>query len=423
MTTIPKLPLLHLIAIWSGTATASISVLSSMTIVYMMLSDREYKLKKPNNRLLLAMSLIDTFQSLFGIALGTIPQPEGTNYNALGNDMTCSIQGFFMQLGLAVPCYNASLCIWYLMSITYNIHPNDFRVKYERYLHLISLLLPLVTATVMASLGILAPRGYVCWIGEDKPYATPFVFLSGGIVGVSNVIVIFCLGKIYYSVLVLERKMQSYTRSPSGMQWRPNANLHFKKKATRQISWFSIAFVVTFLFPTINTFFYSTVNMEDVRTSGANFPFLLPQAICFPLQGFWNFVIYIRPSLERIRTEYPELPFHVAFFKMIFSPDQVRPMSRARRRSSAAMRRNIQSLESGVRRSSTTAGATNGLHSPNNNVEPSLNHPGGGGQGASIKEAKEDIEMYSDSFYETGEQTHGTIKQHDRPSRSHSVTV
>eukprot|EP01083_Nonionella_stella_P138590 421729_1 len=52
-----------------------------------------------------------------------------------------------------------------------------------------------------------------------------------------------------------------------------------------------------------------------------------------PLQGFWNFIIFARPNMERIREEYPDLSFLTRLRKMIFTPHEVRsrPSRRIRR--------------------------------------------------------------------------------------------
>ena len=47
------------------------------------------------------------------------------------------------NLGFAVPCYNAMLCLYYLAIIRFEIK-EDALVKYEKYMHAVSILLPLI---------------------------------------------------------------------------------------------------------------------------------------------------------------------------------------------------------------------------------------------------------------------------------------
>ena len=126
---------LDLVAIWTSPITSSISLVSSSTILFLMISDREAKLKKPNNRFLLMMSIFDIIQSL-AYASVVLPLPVDSGvYGAHGNHWTCAIQGVFIQIGFSVPCYNACLCIWYWTHIKHNIDPEDlnqfFNTKYN----------------------------------------------------------------------------------------------------------------------------------------------------------------------------------------------------------------------------------------------------------------------------------------------------
>jgi hypothetical protein len=262
------------------------------------------------------MSIIDVLQSI-AYALTVLPLPQSSGvYGARGNDATCTAQGFFVQFGLAIPCYNASLCYWFLKSITQNMHPDEFRKKAEPYCHIASLLIPFVSAVVYASLDLFKFRGYVCWIQGDTPYALALELLAGAIPAISFVIVLYCLLRIYYSFLAKERLMRRYSTSASGMQWRSrsNSSLNAKKLAARQGLLFGCSFFITYFFSSVNVVFFK----------GFGGPFEIPMAIFMPLQGFWNFIIYAKPALERIREEYPELTFRIAFRKMIFSPSEVR---------------------------------------------------------------------------------------------------
>jgi hypothetical protein len=324
------------ISIWIPTFTGTISVIASSLIVYIMISDREYKLKKPSNRFLLIMSIIDILQSL-AYAFGTLPLPVSSgSYNAYGNDLTCSIQGFFIHLGIAVPCYNASLCIWYLMAVKYNMDDEVFRKKIEPYCHVISILLPLGPAIALLCLNMLAPRGFLCWIGQDKTsYSELFVLCSAAIpVAICFIIIVFCLISIYKEFKRKEETMRRYSTSPSGVQWRANAVLKSKQLAAKQGLLFSSAFAITFFFTSINVLFFDT---NDANIS----PFTLPQSIFMPLQGFWNFIIFARPTMERIQEEYPELSFITGLRKMILTPYEVRsrPIPRGERRGSLTTRR------------------------------------------------------------------------------------
>jgi hypothetical protein len=314
---------------WTTTFSGSLSAICSFIIVYMMYSDHEHKLKKPNNRLLTVMSIIDIFQSI-AYATSALPMPKASGkYGAIGNHFTCSLQGFFYQMGMAVPCYNASLCIWYLMSIKYNMRPDIFRAKVEPFCHAVSILLPLGSAIALASLDMYGDRRYLCWIKDDSTFSLLLMLLTGVLPMVSFLIIVYCLGATYHALHSQEIAGRRYSTSPTGMNWRPNVQLQVKKQALKQGLLFSFAFIITFLFPGINLLYHNEKNPT---------PFSYPRALFLPLQGFWNLVIYARPTIERIKEEYPELSFKSALQKMIFHPEEVRSRPRRRRRSSLANR-------------------------------------------------------------------------------------
>merc|ERR1719491_1836319 len=110
--------------------TGSLSVLGSSAIIYMVLSDRENKLLIPKHRLMLAMSVYDVIQSL-ALAMSTLPFPKEFDTYSYGNMTTCKIQYFFVAVGLAVPMYNASLCLLYYLTIQHRWPSKHFGTKIE----------------------------------------------------------------------------------------------------------------------------------------------------------------------------------------------------------------------------------------------------------------------------------------------------
>ena len=137
-------------------------------------------------------------------------------------------------------------------------------------------------------------------------------------------------------------------------------------------------------------------------------PFEIPQAIFMPLQGFWNFVIYAKPTLERIQEEYPELSFRLAFRKMIFRPSEVRARRRTRRSTTrstaviaAAVRLALEVDEEehaiDKRNSSPTSSSSNNQHDRTKNKKDEQISPldvsAGNNNHASNNDKNDDISM------------------------------
>lgn len=258
--------------------TSSISILSSLTLVYIIVSDREVKLKKPNNRFLLVMSIFDIIHSLaFAVIALPLPIDSGI-YGARGNHWTCAIQGFMVQIGATVPCYNACICVWSWVHIKYNIHPDLFKEKIEPYCHALSIGAPLLLAIFNAAVDLYGPRGFYCWVIIEKTLKSKIATGAGiAIYFISGTIMCYCLIRIYHLFLQQEQQMRRYSTSPSGMQWRPNPVVTSKRAAAKQGLLYTLAFVITYFFAFLN------VAVLD-NAHGDTTVFGLLQAVFMPLQ-------------------------------------------------------------------------------------------------------------------------------------------
>ena len=67
---------------------------------------------KPKDKIVLSMSICDLLFSFFGPVLGLLMIPSEDFPGALGNQMTCNIQGFIYMGAMSVSSsYNMSLAI------------------------------------------------------------------------------------------------------------------------------------------------------------------------------------------------------------------------------------------------------------------------------------------------------------------------
>ena len=115
---------------------------------------------------------MSTFNVLSSAALATSTWPfprESFIYGSMGNEATCKVQYFFVALGIAVPMYNASLCLLYLFTICYRVRQRHFVTRIEPYLHASSVLIPLVIATVPVIMDDVEPYSTVCSINVISP--------------------------------------------------------------------------------------------------------------------------------------------------------------------------------------------------------------------------------------------------------------
>ncbi len=76
--------------------------------------------------------------------------------------------GFFVQLGVIVPLYNASLNAFFLLTIVYGITEARIKKWAEPTMHAVPILYPLVTASIGVGISLYSENelGLTCWIGE-----------------------------------------------------------------------------------------------------------------------------------------------------------------------------------------------------------------------------------------------------------------
>jgi len=283
-----------------------LSIMGSSVIIYMMLKAGGQKLRRTQNRLLFAMSIIDILNSI-ALGLSFIPTPISSCTRGLGNITTCTTQGFFIQLGLAVPGYIAMLSINCYMSIVQNVSEQVIVEKYERTMHVIALF-PMLTVAMTGAVTKSFYGHYAqCYVGENECVEDCRDFGGGEWIIICSVI--WCISMaiiIFSSMLVICLKIRKRaiarrkwdfrpSRDETKVERQPSRIDLSVKKAVNQSLLYVFAYVLTYLPTTIHLLFPKS------STSVAYIITYLAQATFLPLQGFWNFFIYIRPRYLAIR--------------------------------------------------------------------------------------------------------------------------
>jgi hypothetical protein len=122
-------------------------------------------------RLMFAISFIDFWVS-FSFFFSTWPVPPNPKVLwSIGNDFTCNVQGYLIQMGTASFVYSATLTIYFVMVIKYQMKERDIK-KREIWLHAPPLLFSFGTSTASLVLGHYGNSNLWCWItGGDTAAA------------------------------------------------------------------------------------------------------------------------------------------------------------------------------------------------------------------------------------------------------------
>jgi len=135
---------------WLPRTTGFMSFIGSLLIIYDILKDGKKRVAV-YNQLVLAMSLFDLLSSaVWIVSTAAIPEhqdgaPTGI-YGAIGNDATCTSQGFFMQLGMiGSTAYNLMLSVYYVFVIVKSYRETQLK-GLRKWLHIPCILLSLSLA-------------------------------------------------------------------------------------------------------------------------------------------------------------------------------------------------------------------------------------------------------------------------------------
>ena len=184
----------------------------------------------PFHHLLLGLSGADIISST-ALLFTTLPARNYygiISWNAmLGNKISCRVQGFFIFFGsIAAPLYNCSLCIYYLIIVTYRRGRNaDEYVegKIEFFLHAVPIVVPLIGATVILSLDAFHPNITYCFIEADpmsknlEDFVLFAVFSAGPYIILPLAILIAMLLVMHRTVLALEEKLRQASSDIAGI--------------------------------------------------------------------------------------------------------------------------------------------------------------------------------------------------------------
>jgi len=280
------------------------------------------------HRILLGLSFWDSMTSI-AVFMGTWPIPAGTDgvYMASGTAGTCTAQGFWIQVGVGAPLYNASLSMYYFLVIFKGWKDHQMK-KIEPFLHAVPILFSLSTATIAAATDSYCNSNVWCWI-DSSNNGFRFGFFYGP-VWAAMAFVTFAMVAIYCHFLVQERKTKKYSQAQERVKQRLSSksnlertavqptnishaantasyavrNNHSSPRKSREIAgqamFYVGSFYLTFLFP-------SWTRFDQMLYGSSPFAVIALFSVIFPMQGFFNACVYFRPRYLRYRKLNPDV--------------------------------------------------------------------------------------------------------------------
>lgn len=291
---------------------SSISIPCSFAIIYEVLYIKRTKgTMTPIHRVLLAMSVVEILAS-FAWFLSTWAVPRGSFAFATGNIATCNFQGFLLQLAIGAPLYNSSLAIFYLLIIKKRWTDDQLR-KIETTIHAAILSFAVGTSILLLRLGLYNHVGAVCWVigdpaecGNSSYQPSDVPCLRGDNAWLWGLALFygplwFCVIACCIAMIILwlevhktHNNSRRYSRAIEGMENVVNRSSRCDEK---QVAIQAILFCLTFVITWMPSTLWSIAHWFN----WTHFALDIASAIAEPLQGFWNFLIFLKSRPETVK--------------------------------------------------------------------------------------------------------------------------
>ena len=329
--------------------TGVISACSSGLTIYI-ISKSPQKLSTTYHRIMAFMSTFDIMSSAF-ISLGTIMLPSDNIYKfagpMLGNDTTCRIQGWLFVFGICGgTSLNASLSWYFVCKFTFKMDANKVARRVEPIMYTYTLLLSLFFPSIYLYNDLLHPNSYdnFCTIvpypescDEEKWYDWNYCTWSDGdlddyfryaniavvVIGLQFSLIVFGMSIILWTTYKNSREIKSAlllvqqqnrinrhhhqndTFSPSVSNTNDiseeQRNEEIKStnhltdlRYTRVLITQALMYIGAFFLTWIFTLLSGAFNIASFELDAIN-------SVLFPLQGFWNLLIFLYDKTYLIR--------------------------------------------------------------------------------------------------------------------------
>ncbi|CAB9503324.1 expressed unknown protein [Seminavis robusta] len=270
--------------IWTSRVAALLSFLGASYILYDTLSDKKAR-KTTYYQLLVGMA---TFDIVTAIAWSFATLPIDTDKaehveGAMGNAATCKTQAFFIQLGFTSVFFNVSLAIYYVLVVAHGW--KEFQLQKIR-LYLLAGPVAVGLGLAFGALPIYHWLEYGCHI-ETPPEGELWAVL---------VFVVLPLGLSILAITASMMTVYCKVRKQSAAARKWTMGVSKASKLEQAVFWQCLFYVMAFYITWPILFSVYLASLDDkVRIFGLS----MLVAFVAPLQGFNNFLVYIRPKLAQ----------------------------------------------------------------------------------------------------------------------------
>ena len=330
----------YITAIMIAWCSALLSCLGSLSAIYLIL--RTNKLQELYHRLVFGLCISDLILSTSIILQPVLTRGDLGLALSMGNVQTCEFVGFLFQYYMASCAYNALLSLYFCAKIRYNKSDRILAKQYEPYVHLVALGLPTLFGIVGVQRDLFNPSYtlYVCdfWAYpadcslhndyDNERGDCQLVHLVGyaamGIYGLLACVGVTATWVVCRTVQRQLRRMQSHSFDFTLDERHERRNGIVMRQAFLYTAAFLNGFIIVLLatVSTARVLERATVDPEVLGESRLYYAGVILCFFLFPLQGFFNWIIYVRRRLFHIRRLHPDRTWWWSY-QRLFRPSKV----------------------------------------------------------------------------------------------------
>ncbi len=262
--------------------TSLISTIVSLWIGITIIRDKN-KMSKMYHRLALGLCISSAVNSFFYfISSWSVPAGTPGCSSSIGTNFTCSLTGFFHQLGFVVPCYYVSLAfyVYFALKCEFRIEEIEWM---EKYIHMGVFVFPLGSSIYLASAKNYESIGFGCWISGKIEIVVFMIFpvlfnfiLAGGLILLS-----------YYR----ERSKSHYERKARRLSGKQAILECARQQKAMLVAKQGATYLAVFVFS--YTFVVVAAVANTIQTSEYHFPSLFLALIFHPTDGLFFTIAYV----------------------------------------------------------------------------------------------------------------------------------
>ena len=293
---------------------SALSVFGSVSIIYLIGKKQKWR-DSMFHRIMLNVSIADavwSFGNLFHALM--IPSESEHGIIALGNATTCNVAGIVVGILATSSIYSCVLSAYFFFTITRSWSEAQMRRLLGPWIHIVAWGIPTILSILVLFAGGYQPFDFnICLPGRSDDAS----IMARALGAVSSLLIVLpalvgfvLIWLMYASVRRQQIRSQRYDfAGPADKECQQKT----KAIATQGI-FYSLAFFNTFmalLFTAVAESFLfigssSATSAEEPRVRKGVFYATFLLFLMLPLQGFWNWIVYIRPNLVQWKVANPD---------------------------------------------------------------------------------------------------------------------